>query len=457
MSHMRRTAALAGAVFLLTASALAAQTPGTRDDSLRRAVAALEGRVDSLARGQCPGDDPIAMPGGSDSVGTALARLADRVARLRAERCSAVPAVAADSAPADDLAAIRAAAALAAGRAPADSSPPDSLPDGTRFVGRQRNASILNPEISATGDFRLSARDEGPQADNADLREVEVAIQSVLDPFSSAKMFLTFSEEEVGVEEGYITWTGLPGRVRVEAGKLRQQVGDLNRWHLHALPETEYPLVYQRFFGDEGLEGIGVSLYTSLPFSLAGATHEVWVQGTSARSDVLYAGGRQPTLLGRLQNFWQLTPSVYAQIGVTATGGNSADAGLKSRLVGGDVRVTWRPPQSGTRNEVTFRAEGYRLHSDEAGTVTDRYGTFLDLQARATRRWVFGVRYDWVEAPRGLADTEWRITPALTWWQSEFVYLRLQGQHRDSDLLGSRNELTLQAVWAMGPHKHETY
>ena len=455
MPHICRTAALAGTVFLLTASALAAQTPGT-SDSLRRAVAALDARVDSLERGECPGEAPIVLPGAGDSVTTALARLTDRVARLRAERCPAGPAVA-DSASGDDLAAIRAAAAAAAGRPPADSAEPAASPDSVRFIGRQRNANVLNPEISATGDFRLSARDEGPQTDNADLREVEVAIQSVLDPFSSARMFLTFSEEEVGVEEAYITWTGLPGRVRVDAGKLRQQVGDLNRWHLHALPETEYPLVYQRFFGDEGLEGVGLSLYTALPFSLAGATHEIWLQGTSARSEPLYADGRQPTLLGRLQNFWQLTPSVYAQVGVTATGGNSADAALKSRVIGGDVRVTWRPPQSGTRNEVTFRAEGYRLHADDAGTVTDRYGTFLDLQARTTRRLVFGVRYDWVEAPRGLADTEWRITPAVTWWQSEFVYLRLQGQHRKSDLLGSSNMLTLQAVWAMGPHKHETY
>ena len=88
---------------------------------------------------------------------------------------------------------------------------------------------------------------------------------------------------------------------------------------------------------------------------------------------------------------------------------------------------------------------------------TDRYGTFLDLTARTSRRWIFGLRYDYAEAPRGLEDTEWRLTPTITWWQSEFVYLRLEGQHRDSDLEGTRNLLTFQAVWAMGPHKHETY
>ena len=92
--------------------------------------------------------------------------------------------------------------------------------------------------------------------------------------------------------------------------------------------------------------------------------------------------------------------------------------------------MTYRPPEAGTRREITFRAEGYRLHATELGTTTNRYGTFLDLNAKLTRRWVLGTRYDWVEAPRGLDDTEWRLTPSVTWWQSEFVYLRLEGEHR---------------------------
>ena len=117
---------------------------------------------------------------------------------------------------------------------------------------------------------------------------------------SNTKIILAFENDEVGLEEAYVYWTGLPGRIRVDVGKVRQQLGDLNRWHLHALPETEYPLVYQRFLGPEGLSGAGISLYTALPVSLAGGTHEVWLQGTTAESDPLYAGGHQPTLLFRL-------------------------------------------------------------------------------------------------------------------------------------------------------------
>ncbi len=462
-----RMACLLAPLWLGTSSILTAQVPKPAADSLARAMATFGARLDSLETGRCPAGPAIAIParGGTpraDSLVAALGELSRRLEAVRLSRCqAAAPAPPGAQPPdtADDLAAIRAAAAAAAGGAPATA--PQAPSDTTRvprteFIGRQRNASALNPEISATGDVRLVARD-GLQRDNGVAREFEVALQSALDPYSSTKIFLTFENEEVGVEEGYIYWTGLPGRLRADVGKFRQQLGDLNRWHLHALPETEYPLVYQRFLGAEGLTGIGLSLYTALPVSILGGTHEVWLQGTTAESDPLYAGGHQPTLLFRLQNFWQLNRSTYAQLGFDGTGGNNDDADLKSRLLGLDFRLTYRPPEAGTRREVTLRTEGYRLHATELGTTTNRYGTFVDLNARLSRRWVLGGRYDWVEAPRGLADTEWRLVPSVTWWQSEFVYLRLEGEHAHTDFEGSRNLLSLQAVWAMGPHKHETY
>jgi hypothetical protein len=471
--HVRiRTACVLAIWWLGAATAASGQVPQAAADSVGRALQALTARLDSVVAGTCPAGPAVAAPARTgeartDSLIANVLALSHRLEALRASRCA--PRIAgapiSPTAPAgadttDDLAALRAAAAQAAGGAvPAAGAPgptDTTAPPRTEFIGRQRNASVLNPEISATGDIRLVAR-EGRQSDNGVAREFEVALQSALDPYSNTKIFLTFENEQVGVEEGYIYWTGLPGRLRVDVGKFRQQLGDLNRWHLHALPETEYPLVYQRFLDPEGLSGVGLSLYTVLPVSLAGGTHEAWLQATTAESDPLYAGGRQPTLLFRLQNFWQLSRSTYAQLGFTGTGGNNDGADLRSRLGGLDFRLTYRPPEAGTRREITLRAEGYRLHATELATTTSRYGTFVDLNAKLSRRWVLGTRYDWVEAPRGPDDTEWRLTPNVTWWESEFVYLRLEGEHRHAALEGAHNMLSLQAVWAMGPHKHETY
>jgi hypothetical protein len=462
--HSRgHTAILVGLVWLGAVTPAGAQIPAALD-SLRHSLGATEARIDSLEAGLCPGQAaparrPFSGNAATDSLAVTLDSLNRRVEALRSARCP--PAAARE--PADssaDLAALRAAAAAAAGQAP----PPSDTTDTSTTVppaetqaqpATGRGANLLNPEISVTGDVRLLA-EEGSRG-NAEAREFEFAFQSALDPYSNTKIFVAASEEGVEIEEGYIYWTGLPGRLRLDAGKFRQQVGDLNRWHAHALPESEYPLVYQRFFSEEGLAGVGLSLYTALPLSLGGATHEVWLQGTTPESDPLLGGSGKLLFLGRLQNFWQLTRTTYAQVGLTGLGGNNGDADLRSRTVGLDFRITYRPPEAATRRDITFRAEGYRLHATELGATTNRYGAFLDLSARMSRRWILGARYDHVEAPRGIEDTEWRITPNITWWQSEFVYLRLEGEHRRTDSEGTRNMLSLQAVWSMGPHKHETY
>jgi hypothetical protein len=213
--------------------------------------------------------------------------------------------------------------------------------------------------------------------------------------------------------------------------------------------------VYQRYLGSDGLSGAGLSLYTALPVSVFHGTHEVWLQGTTAASDALYSTGRHGTLLGRLQNFWQLSRSTFGQVGFTAVGGN-ADT-THTRVLGVDLRLTWRPSNSGTRQNLTFRTEGYRFHSREPGATTTRYGMFADLSWQVSQRWGFGGRYDYVEAPRGALAHEWQLSPTITWWQSEFVYLRLEGQHHHQALLPDEDRLLLQVVFAMGPHKHETY
>jgi hypothetical protein len=411
--------------------------------------------MDSLEQGNCPVGPPVMVPAGKDSLSISLSQLNARLEKLIVARCQSPAAAPADTAAADDLAAIRAAAQAAAGGKPAPVTQDSTakLPT-TQFIGRQRSGSALNPEISATGDIRLTGRkDHGL---SGDAHEFELAFQSTLDPYSNAKVIVALAPEGIEVEEGYIWYTGLPGRVRADLGQFREQIGDLNRWHLHALPETEYPLVYQRYLGEEGLAGAGLSLYTTLPFSLAHGTHEIWLQGTSAESEPLYGSGRQGTLLGRVQNFWQFSRSTYGQLGFTALGGDHGDT-LQGRVLGADLRLTWRPPHAGTRQNVTFRAEGYRFRGEELGNVTTRYGMFADLVAQTSQRWILGTRFDYVQSPRGALVKEWKVSPTITWWESEFVYLRLEGQHHHIEGAGNDNRLLLQAVFAMGPHKHETY
>lgn len=382
-------------------------------DSLSGVIRALQARIDSLARARS----------GGDTSGT------------------------------DELAALRAAAGAAAADSTAAARPQQA----------RLGQNALNPEISATGDLRAYAYRPGPQQDNFVAREFELALQSALDPFSVAKIILSLENGQVGIEEGYAYWTGLPGHGRIDIGQFRQQFGELNRWHLHAVPEDEYPLVIRRFAGEDGLAAPGVSLYWPLPFSGKAGTYEFYVQGTAGTNDVLFAGGRRPSILSQLSGFWQFSRSTYAMASVSGAYGTNPDTGLTTVVGALAARVTWRPPAEGTRREVTVRGELWALHRkfDLAGPArfaATRLGGYVDGTWKLGARWIAGVRGDYVQSPDpGPLAHEWAVTPSLTLWESEFVFLRALWEHARTVTGATTDRFTLQAVFAMGPHKHELF
>jgi hypothetical protein len=432
MTFSRWTACLAATLGLATAS-LSAQRP---------APAATQRQVDSLAL------ELRRVQARLDSVLNVLVRL-QRAGRLRTD--TALAAARAESVSTqDDLASLRAAAAAASGRTDTTARAPEQ----TQFVGRERNQNQLNPEISVTGDVRAYGTTSGVQRDNFDPREFEVGFQSALDPYSHTKIFISYENGSVSVEEGYAYWTGLPGHIRFDIGKFRQQFGELNRWHLHAVPETEYPLAIRSYLGEDGLSGAGISLYHA--FGGFG-THELTAQVTRSASDAeLFGNGARPSYLAHLLNFWQLSGSTYFQLGGTYLYGTNADSALRTGVVGIDARFTWRPPEQSLYHEWTVRTELLSLHKRYGAVGTTRLGGYLSTTYKLNQRWIAGVAYNYVESPVDGAITR-QIIPSMTLWESEWVFLRAQYQWQKSASASASNQFAFQAVWAIGPHKHETY
>lgn len=392
----------------------AAQQPkDPRVDSLMAEVRALRARLDSLAR-------PAAAP-------------ADTAAQR------------------DELAALRAAAAAAVG---GDTGRADTIAVA-QLAGKPRNLSQLNPELSVTADIRAYTRQSGN--DSFDPREFEFSFQSAVDPYSYTRIFVSVDGGEVEIEEGYIYRAGLPGRLRADVGKFRQQLGEINRWHLHAVPETEYPLALTTYTGGDGLAGTGVSLYWVAPITGALGTHEVYAQVAQVAEDVWLAGSGRPSLLLHLNNFWQISPATYLQIGGTGLYGTNPDSGLRARLGGLDVRWTWRPPARALYREWTIRGELYAVKRERAGSGETRYGGYVGTTYKFDRRWSAAVRYDYVEAPEGPLTVTRQLVPTLTFLQSEFMRLRLQYQYAWSTTTSPTHELSLQVLWAIGPHRDEIF
>lgn len=386
-------------------------------------------------------------------------RLADLEARLaRLEASGETPAPASED---DELAALRDAAQETAGgaRVLAEEAPdvtPESL-ETAAAAGSERNLNRLNPEISMTGDVIGFTTDVGRE--DFDAREFELNVQSALDPFSMTKWTLAFSPEEgVDIEEGYVTYSNLPGGLGLTAGKFRQSFGVLNRWHLHALPQIDYPLALQTYFGDEGLAQTGIRADWLLPRPWASA-NEITLELTDGESDA-FGGESFDNLVGlaHLKNYWDIGDSMYAELGLSgAAGGNGA--GGDSRIYGGDFTFHWQPPSRAKYREITWRTEVLRSdRDDEDGIRHQAWGGYSYVEGLLTQNLYAGVRYDRVENPIDPEHVTWGVFPNLTWWQSEYVRLRGEYGFTKDDLTGDEeNRFSLQITWAAGPHKHEIY
>lgn len=422
--------------FLLCPAALRAQE--AQDDS----VATLRKEIEELKR----------------AYEERISTLERRLAELEAGPQAAAPPATED----EELADLRAAAAAEAGeqtppRDTAAGAPSPTPPGGDVSFGSERNLNRLNPEISMTGDFVGFATDQ--DREDFDAREFELNVQSALDPFSLTKWTLSFSPEEgVDIEEGYVSYTGLPGGLTLTAGKFRQEWGVLNRYHLHALPQLDYPLALQTYFGEEGLAQTGVSASWLLPRPWATA-NELTLQLTDGESDA-FGGESFERLVGlaHLKNYWDVGEATYAELGLSGiAGGNGSDG--QSRVWGGDFTLHWQPPTRAKYREVTWRTELLRSErDDEEGVRQEAWGGYSYLEGLLARNLYGGVRYDRVEDPLDPDHVRWGLFPNVTWWQSEYVRLRGEFGFLKDDLTGGEEKrFTLQLTWAAGPHKHETY
>ena len=415
----------------------------------------------------------------TDTLEARVRRLTALVDSLLAELGGREGAVAADTT--GGLEALRAAADAAAAGAPAV--------DTAGGTSRTRNLNALNPEISVTGDVvgGWAAPGEGESGASAIPREFEFSFISALDPYARAKVFLSAEREldiagledaihmdsgldETGEEEGeehgeeehggieleeaYAQFVGLPGNLGLKLGQFRQELGLYNRWHTHALLEVERPLATVAFLGDHGLIQTGASL--ALPgFQLGPATQTVVVE--VARADnPLFEGGTDLSYLGRLQSFVELGAGTFLQLGVNGLTGDNDEADLTSRLFGVDAYFRWAPPARSLYRELTLKGEWYWVDRDVGPVDLDGSGGWAQASYRWDRRWITGLRADYLD---GFGDepTAWALVPSVTYWQSEWVRFRLQYDFIKQSGLDGHHTVMLQTVFAVGPHKHETY
>jgi hypothetical protein len=403
-------------------------------------------------------------------------------AAARAQRPDTVPAPAPappDTAAADSLELMRELEQMTAGAGAAAATAPTA--GGSRGATNPR----MLPDISAVGDLvgDLSP-EQSTQPDEARfaVREVEVAIQAVVDPYFRGDVFLGFSPEEgVDVEQAFLTTTGLPYGLEARLGRFLIPFGKQNQTHRHDLHTFEYPYVVQRFLGDEGMKGTGVSLselfapfgfYQELQLSVVDHLGEAeeGLRTEAPASRRLGGMGYQ----ARLRNYWDLSESANVELGGSAMTGRLARetsefgdfnaVNARRSTLGADLTFRWRPLQEGLYRSLILQGEVMHQINERSPDVPpgvvplesarDYSGAYLFGRWQLGRRLYVGGRYDWLQDPRLAGSTLQATSADLEFFPSEFSKLLVGYEHRFTDLdLPAPDRILLQATFALGPHK----
>jgi hypothetical protein len=352
---------------------------------------------------------------------------------------------------------------------PAPSPSPEPPP-----AAAPASSKIFNPDLAVIGNFTgaLGENDVDPRP-SLSLEESEVSLQAIVDPFARADFFLAFSEDEVGVEEGFITFTSLPAGLLLKVGKIRASFGKVNTMHAHVLPWVDRPLAQVNLLGgEEGLADAGLSLSRLFPnsFLFLEATGEVFrgeVEGlftAPRRQDV--------ALVGRLRAYRDLTESTNLELGGSvARGTNDAGRGFHTTVFGTDLTLRWRPLRRAIYRRLLLRGELFWSRRD-GETATDpvppfepgsppagaerftahAFGFYASAEYQLGRRWFAGARYD---ASERALEPELRDRSGsllLTYWPSEFSQIRGQFRRLDYADGPASNELLFQFLFSIGAH-----
>jgi hypothetical protein len=321
-------------------------------------------------------------------------------------------------------------------------------------------AKALNPDISMIGDFVSSAGGNSIRPTPAfEMHESELGVQAIIDPYARGDFFLTFGEQGVSVEEGFITFTALPASFVARVGKMRAAFGKVNTMHNHVLPFVDRPLVTQNLVGGEdGIDDAGLSVERIIPFPkgiFLSATGQVFRGDSGSGDELLFQSHSKNDVstVAHLRGYKDLSESTNLELGASyARGHNELGTDFITSLYGIDATLRWKPLRRAIYNSFVARSEFIWSQRHESPFEQRAFGMYASGEYQFKRRWFLGGRYDWSDRAREANLTDKGGSLILTYWPSEFSQIR--GQYRFTDYAGDHktNELLLQVLFSLGAH-----
>ncbi|HEY0094635.1 MAG TPA: zinc-regulated TonB-dependent outer membrane receptor [Archangium sp.] len=343
-------------------------------------------------------------------------------------------------------------------QAPGSTSGVTLSPTNVDFHGLNL-AFILDVAAAAfTTKEPLQTGGHDPTANGFNLQQLELSINTAVDPYFRFDGNIVFSQFGVEIEEAYATTTNLPGNLQVRGGQFLTRFGRINPTHPHSWEFVDQPFAIGRVFGGEGNRGLGVeaSWLTPLPWYMEVLGSVTDATGVSTARSFLgddLGGVTSPfdfQFTGAVKQFFPLGDDLSLLWGLSAADGPNP-TGYRNRtdVFGTDVYLKYRPLRGGSFTTVALQAEVlYRRRQIPEDVLWDVNG-YGQLSWRFAQRWGTAARYELGTPARTLAgrlaedplDPEWtanrqRISANVSFYPTEFSRLRLQGA---TDLVGWRD------------------
>lgn len=334
--------------------------------------------------------------------------------------------------------------------------PPTSSAPPVPSAAPSQTSNYFNPSVSVIGNYLGVGGSNGTEnLPSSSLRESEVSLQAIVDPYARADFFLSFGEEGVGVEEGFVTFTSLPGGLLTKVGRMRTGFGKINPLHLHVLPWADEPLpIVNLLGGDEGWIGTGVSTAILVPLP-GDIFSEATVQVLRGDSGGLFAATQRGDLAynGHYRVFGDLTEATNLEVGLSyGLGPNGVTSQSDTRLEGIDATFRWKPLRTATYRSASFRGEFIRSRREDPLGNQTADGWFLSGEYQLAKRWFTGARIESSGHADDASLTDRGKALVLTFWPSEFSQLRGEIRRRAYANGETADELLLQLQFAIGAH-----
>jgi hypothetical protein len=369
---------------------------------------------------------------------------------------------------------------------------PRAQPGPTGGATGPTNPRLL-PDLSAVGDlvgdFTPSSTTQ-PDSTRFSVREVEIAIQAVVDPYFRGDVFLGVSDlEKISIEQAFLTTTSLPD-FEIRLGRYLMPFGKENTTHRHDLHTIEYPWVIQRFLSDDGLKGTGIWLDKVLaPFGFFQEIQVTAVDRLREADEALVPFEQVNQSLGgfgysaRLRNYVDINQATNIELSgsvitgkveralLTTTGDPLVVSGIDATLArqtmwGADLTFRWRPLQQGLYQSFILQAEYMQQYNEDhpaphvVGVPPSAVlpglnysGGYVFARWQIGQRLFIGGRFDDVQDPLEDGRTLLAGSGYLEWFPSEFSKLTAGYERWHPTVLEAQNRILFQASFALGPHK----